>query len=145
MRNYTENLMQKGEERKRLTSQLQTTLDQVGAQIAESVPTGTIASVGGWNYKAMCYRSNVGTMYALAVESDGDNWEWNALVSDAPPGGSFWLHGDFGTSIPVATRDEFLHFATALPEVVKAFEAEEQGIIDSLRAAFENLRKVAGE
>ncbi len=35
--------------------------------------------------------------------------------------------------------------ANNLAEVVKAFEAEEQEIIETLRAAFESLRKVAGE
>jgi hypothetical protein len=40
-------------------------------------------------------------------------------------------------------REEFLHFANHLPEIVRAFEAKEDAVINSLRSAFEKLRKLA--
>jgi hypothetical protein len=42
-----------------------------------------------------------------------------------------------------ATRDEFLWFANHLPEIVSAFEAVEDDIIEALREGFEKLRKLA--
>ena len=44
---YTENLIQKGNERKRLTKQLAQLVEKVADQIADSVPEGTIVTVDG--------------------------------------------------------------------------------------------------
>ena len=51
---YTENLIQKGNERKRLTKQLAQLVEKVADQIADSVPEGTIVTVDGKTLRPRC-------------------------------------------------------------------------------------------
>lgn len=155
---YTKELLKKGEERKRLTKQLQDMLLQVAEEIAESVPLGTEVEVAGVRYRTHRYSSNIGSFRTVVVvdpnsERVDDDFrpEWENIpltfraIDTAAPGSEYYLHGDFGRVVRVATRDEFLHFANHLPEIVRAFEAKEDQIIDQLREAFERLRKLAEE
>ena len=66
-------------------------------------------------------------------------------IDNEPPGSEYYLHRDFRRVVRVATRDEFLHFANHLPEIIRAFEVKEDAIIEELRDAFERLRKLAEE
>lgn len=142
---YTENLIQKGNERKRLTKQLAQLVEKVADQIADSVPEGTIVTVDGKTLKTKVLRSNVGTMRTLGVEVfDHDTLaEEYRIFNDDAPGASYYLHNDFQVLVDNATRDEFLWFANHLPEIVSAFEAVEDDIIEALREGFEKLRKLA--
>ena len=157
-KDYTKELEKKGAERVRLTKQLQDMLLQVAEDIANSVPLGTEVEVGGVNYRVHRYSSNIGSFRTVVVVDpwservdddfrSGPEWENIPLtiraIDSAAPGSEYYLHGDFGRVVRVATRDEFLHFANHLPEIVRAFEAKEDQIIDQLREAFERLRKLA--
>ena len=159
-KDYTKELKKKGAERVRLTRQLQDMLLQVAEDIANSVPLGTEVVVDGVCYRTHQYNSNIGSFRTVVVvdpQSErvddgfrtGPEWENIPLttraIDTAAPGSEYYLHGDFGRVVRVATRDEFLHFANHLPEIVRAFEVKEDAVIDSLRSAFEKLRKLAEE
>ncbi len=159
-KDYTKILREKGAERVRLTKQLQDILLQVAENIANSVPLGTEVVVDGVCYRTHQYNSNIGSFRTVVVVDP-----WSERVDDdfrsgpecenipltfraidtAAPGSEYYLHGDFGRVVRVATRDELLHFANHLPEIVRAFEAKEDAIIEELREAFERLRKLAEE
>ena len=161
-KDYTKILREKGAERVRLTKQLQDMLFSVAEDIANSVPLGTEVEVDGVCYRTHRYNSNIGSFRTVVVvdpnservdddfrSGSGPEWENIPLtfraIDNAAPGSEYYLHGDFGRVVRVATRDEFLHFANHLPEIVRAFEAKEDAIIEELREAFERLRKLAEE
>jgi len=144
---HTEELLKKGEERKRLTSQLQEALSSVADEIARSVPLGTKVAAAGRTYKTFEKRSNLGTCTYLGIyepnDYDGEYNELAAFESFGAVGDWHYLHNDFSVTIQTANRESFLHFANNLPEAIAAFEANQQDAIDALRAAFERLRMVA--
>lgn len=142
-KDYTKELKKKGAERVRLTKQLQEMLLQVAEDIAASVPLGTEVKVDGVCYRTHRYQSNLGSFRTIVIV-DPETLCFRA-IDDRSPGSEYYLHRDFGRVVRVATRDEFLHFANHLPEIVRAFEAKEEEIIKELRDAFERLRKLAEE
>ena len=146
-KDYTKILREKGAERVRLTKQLQDILLQVAEDIANSVPLGTEVVVDGVVYRTHRYQSNIGTFSTIVVVDPGsvEDFPLYRAIDNEPPGSEYYLHRDFGRVVRVATRDEFLHFANHLPEIIRAFEAKEDAVIDSLRSAFEKLRKLAEE
>jgi hypothetical protein len=159
-KDYTKELREKGQERTRLTRQLQDMLLKVAENIAESVPVGTEVEVDGVNYRVHRYNSNIGSFRTVVVvdpnservDDDfrtGPEWENIPLtfraIDNEEPGSEYYLHRDFHSVVVVAERDEFLHFANNLPEIVRAFEAKEDAVIAELRSAFEKLRKLAEE
>ena len=142
---YTKELLKKGEERKRLTKQLQELLLNVAGKIADSVPLGTEVEVAGVRYRTHRYNSNIGSFRTVVVVNPGsvEDFPLYRAIDNAAPGSEYHLHRDFNCVVRVATRDEHLHFANHLPEIIRAFEAKEDQIIDQLREAFERLRKLA--
>jgi len=144
---YTKELLKKGEERKRLTEQLQELLLNVAGKIADSVPLGTEVEVAGVRYRTHRYSSNIGSFRTVVVVDPGsvEDFPLYRAIDTAAPGSEYYLHRDFGRVVRVATRDEFLHFANHLPEIVRTFEAKEDAVIAELRSAFEKLRKLAKE
>ena len=154
-KDFTKELEKKGAERVRLTKQLQEMLLKVAENIAESVPLGTEVEVGGVCYRTHRYNSNIGSFRTVVVVDpwservddglrSGPEWENIPLtfraIDTAAPGSEYHLHRDFRRVVRVATRDEHLHFANHLPEIIRAFEVKEDAIIEELRDAFERLR-----
>lgn len=144
---YTKELLKKGEERKRLTEQLQEMLLKVAEDIANSVPLGTEVEVDGVIYRTHCYNSNIGSFRTVVVvdQESCEDFPVFRAIDNEPPGSEYYLHRDYGRIVHVAAREEFLHFANHLPEIVRAFEAKEDAVIAELRSAFEKLRKLAEE
>lgn len=140
-KDYTKELKKKGAERVRLTKQLQDMLLQVAEDIAASVPLNTEVKVDGVCYRTHRYQSNLGSFRTVVIV-DPETLCFRA-IDDRSPGSEYYLHGDFGRVVHVATREEHLHFANHLPEIIRAFEVKEDAVIDSLRSAFEKLRKLA--
>ena len=155
VKDYTKILEQKGAERTRLTRQLQIMLSKVAADIAESVPVGTAVTVDDTVYRIHNYKSNIGNFRTVViVDPTGEPEDIDddraaapigkvALDDYAGPGEGYFLHRCFGCHVQIAERDEFLHFANNLPEIVQAFEAKEDLVIAGLRGAFEKLRALA--
>lgn len=143
---YTKNLLQLGEERKRLTAQLAELVAAVAAEIAVSVPAGREVVAAGKVYRVVRQESNIGAEYYLAVDVrdavDPVIVDRHVFAQGRKPGDDFYLHGDFNCRVYVATRGEYLHLANNLPAVVAAFEASEQDVIDVLRQGFEALKAV---
>jgi len=146
-KDYTKELKKKGAERVRLTKQLQDMLLQVAEDIAASVPLNTEVKVDGVCYRTHRYQSNLGSFRTVVVvdQESCEDFPVFRAIDNEEPGSEYYLHRDFYCVVRVATRDEFLHFANHLPEIVRAFEAKEDQIIDQLRKAFERLRKLAEE
>lgn len=143
---YTDGLIKKGEERKRLTKQLAKLVATVADQIAESVPEGTVVEVDGKELKVRTICSNLDCWGVLTVEDPSEYNDWDGswrVFNDPNPGASYYLHRDFNTPVENASRSEFLWFANNLPEIVAAFEAAEDKVIEALREGFERLRKLA--
>ena len=155
---YTKTLREKSTERVRLTRQLQDTRLSVAETIAELVPLGTEVVVDGVVYRTHRYQSNIGSFRTVVVVDQNSEWvnddfrsgpEWENIplmfraIDTAAPGSEYYLHRDYGRVVHVATREEHLHFANHLPEIIRAFEAKEEAVIDSLRSAFEKLRKLS--
>jgi len=145
-KDYAKELKKKGAERVRLTKQLQDMLLSVAEDIANSVPLGTEVEVGGVCYRTHRYNSNIGSFKTVVVAYPNE-YPYAAFraIDNEEPGSEYYLHRDFNSIVVVAERDEFLHFANHLPEIVRAFEAKEDAIIEELRDAFEKLRKLAEE
>lgn len=140
---YTEELLKKGEERRRLTKQLAELVGAVADKIANTVPLGTTVTVAGKTYEIIKRTSNLASVRYLAVAEGFEDYE--VITADAEPGDSFYLHNDFRCRIHVADRNEYLFFANHLPEIIASFEAEEEKIITALRQAFDRLRSLVGE
>lgn len=150
---YTEKLWQMGEERKRLTAQLAELVGNVANEIASSVPVGTEVRVTYDEHKnnpsyqvlrVIRRSSNLDSEVFLAIEDLDEDYGFIEKVfdPDEEPGSSYYLHGDFTTTIEVASRKEYLWFANHLPLIIAAFEAEEQKVIDALRQGFEALKRL---
>ena len=146
-KDYTKELKKKGAERVRLTKQLQEMLLKVAEDIADSVPLGTEVEVAGVRYRTHRYSSNIGSFRTVVVvdQESCEDFPVFRAIDNEPPGSEYYLHRDFYRVVRVATRDEHLHFANHLPEIVRAFEAKEDAMIEELRDAFERLRKLAEE
>ena len=140
---YTRRLWKKGQEREVLTKQLIALVDEVAGEIAKSVPVGTEIPTGGGLYRVVEYHSNIGSLKAVAVISYDDEREDERVFVDREPDSEYYLHGDFQCPVAVATRYQFLEFANNLPQIIADFEAEEDKIIQALRAGFEKLRALA--
>lgn len=140
---YTEELRRRGEERRRLTTQLAELVGKVADTIADTTPVGTAVRVGGKTYEVVQQRSHLGGKTFLAVALEHHGGREHKVITNREPGSEFYLHGDFHAKVGVADRDNFLFFANHLPEIVRGFEAEEEKAIAALRSAFERLREVA--
>ncbi len=141
-------LLAKGEERKRLTAQLIQVAGEVAEEIAAGLPrdTNTVVVIGGYGYCLQEYRSNLDTYTTIAVDSLHDGRSPGAITSKvSTPGGVIHLHGDIGAMVPVADREEYLHFCNNLLEIIEGFAANEEAAIKRLRLVFDRLRVIAGE
>lgn len=151
-KDYTKTLRLKGQERERLTKQLADLVGNVCDAIADTVEPGTEVVVPGepkaLNLAVYRYVSNIGSeMFLVSREYHEDFSEYaNYVISTYDkPGTSHYLHGDFNRPVNMASRDTYLLVANRLPEIIQAFEAKEEEIIQALREGFETLRKLAGE
>ena len=144
-KDYLKVLRQKGAERVRLTEQLQELCYDAAREIATAVVPGTEVVVDGIRYRAHEYYSNIGSFKTVVIvdPSSVEDYPIYRAIDTMPPGSEYYLHRDYGRIVHVATREEFLHFANHLPEIVAAFGAEQNKIIASLRSAFEKLRAMA--
>lgn len=142
---YTKDLLAKGKERKRLTEQLVELVDQVANQISDTVPAGREVAVNGAIYKISTYRSNLSTQDLLAVVTFAGEYHEEERIFGKGVGGSGYLHGDFGCPYHSADASQYLELANHLPEVIAAFQADEQKSVDALRQGFERLKAVAGK
>lgn len=145
-------LQARGMERERLTSQLAEVVGKVCDTIADTVQPGTEVVVPGMpgqlNLAVYRFSSNIGSeayLCSLEIPPDCDECYTYVVTAGETPGGSFYLHGDFGVQLNVASRATYLAIANRLPEVVEAFDAEETKIVDALREAFESLLKLSGK
>ena len=143
---YTKDLLAKGETRKRYTAQLAALVDRVANQISDYVPAGTEVVVSGITYKVVTLRSNLDRQDLLAAVGYNDGYTRERLIFGKGAGEAnetLYLHGDFGAPYARATREYYLHMANNLPAIIRAFEVEEDKVIDALRKGFEALKAAA--
>jgi hypothetical protein len=135
---YLEGLLEKGEERKRLTEQLMVLTSETLETIAEYAELEDCVSVAGTEYHVMEIDSNIGTWRTVvAVDGDGYLYVFNDRVA---PGANFYLHGDFQAELQNAYRELWLRTANHLPEIAMAFEVEAAKAAADMRTIFEKLK-----
>ncbi len=144
---YLNEVLQAGEERKRLTSQLIQLAGEVAETIAATLPdSDTVVTVQGYAYHIQEYKSNLDKYVTIAVDNLHDDRSPGAITSKVTTaGGTFNLHRDLHAIVNVADRDEYLHFVNHLPAILEGFRANEQRAIKRLRDGFERLRLLAEE
>jgi hypothetical protein len=156
---YTEKLMEKGEERKRLTKQLAVLVGAVANDIAQSLPEGArhllekdqIVTIGPGkvrpsilNLKVIRIRSNIGETKFLANIPILEKEPPTVFVPDMEPGTRFFLDNDPRAKVYVASSEHYLKFANSIPEIVNGFEQTADQLSDTLRKAFDKLKDIAG-
>lgn len=139
---YTKSLLEKGQARKRLTKQLATLVAQVAQEIADSVPIGTRVNVNGQVYETRCLRSNIGSWNVLGTY-EGEYGDEYRILTDDEPGIRYNLHNDIYCRVATASKEAYLEFVNNLPEIVRAFEAREDEIIQALSEGLRKLRQMA--
>lgn len=140
---YTNRLLKKGEERKRLTDQLVKLVGEVTTELLNAMPDGQlvyIPDVG--TYKAVSYKTHLGTFRFLAVNetADGQGTTWPIFYPKVKPAETVYI-GD--GPIRTASRESYLAFANNITTIINTFEEQEEAIIKALSNAFAELRKVA--
>lgn len=134
--------LEKGEERKRLTAQLQELCGSVADAIAAQLSDDEILKVTDADGK------NLGSLRKSSMSSNL-GWEeylhadTGAITTGATPGETFCQHGDFSCRVQVAEADDFLWFANRMPEIVRSLEEKHDSAIAALQSAFARLREVA--
>lgn len=127
-------LNDKGEERRYLTKQLADVLTLVADKIADIVEQGTEVVVGDIRYKVEQYDTRNGPIKYLTIEGD---------VIHGEPNQKWTLTPDNYTSDPYkvtsASRLGYLFFAKHMVEVIRAFEAQEDLIIATLKETLDDL------
>lgn len=152
---YTEKLLEKGEERKRLTKQLAVLVGTVANDIAQALPVGTepkftLRGFSGpvekvlyekeahWHgLRIVKVESNIGEKKFLALDGKF------VFVPDKEPGSSFCLDNDPRAKVRVASDEEYLRFANFIPEIASAFERKADELNKELREAFRRLKEIA--
>ncbi len=155
---YTEKLLEKGEERKRLTKQLAALVGAVAEDIAQSLPEGTKPSYEGkeddslfsgpwWagtlGLKVVRIRSNISEANFLGHYDMFNDEKLTVFVSDREPGTRFFLDNDPRGKVYVASAGDYLNFANSLPEIVAGFEKKADELSQTLRKAFDDLKELA--
>jgi hypothetical protein len=114
--NYAGRLRLLGKERMRLTEQLQAFIALVADEITKYVEAGTVVTVEDVGFM------RVNESPKVLLLDGGVEWHTLDVMHD--------------TDFCIATRKEFLLVANHLPEVMHAFEIEQERIIEILREAF---------
>jgi hypothetical protein len=157
---YTEKLLEKGAERKRLTKQLAALVGNVANDIAQSLPEGTtpkrlsleerekkgipLPSQPWWdNLQVVRVESNLGETKFLALIHYHRKEPTVVFVPDKEPGSRFFLDNDPRAKVRVASAEEYLKFANDLPEIAAAFEMKADELNNDLRSAFDKLKEIA--
>lgn len=146
---YANRLSKLSGERHRLTKQLQGMISEVAETICNAV--GELKSVevpGVGTLSIVEIKTNMGWPWVLMI----DGWdagepygvvEGHVLNYVRQSDTDFYLYGDFHAQLHVATTDEYLAVANHLPEVIQAFEIDQENIIKKLQGAFERLRQMS--
>lgn len=138
---YLQELKRTGEQRRRLTKQLQELISDLLDEIAEQVPKGTAVPFEDGKLVCSVLKSNVGSWRTITF--DYEDYGYYTFNSRIDPGAQYYLHGDFRAGHRNAPRELWLKIANNLPEIIEAFNAENQKIIEALRESFAKLRQMA--
>lgn len=123
--NYAIRLKKLGNERRRLTEQLQAFIALVADEITKYVEAGTLVTVEGVGKLRVNKSPKVLLFSAVSRRVD---WHTLDVMHDT----------DFSS----ATRAEYLLVANHLPEVMQAFEIDQEMIIEILREAFVTITQL---
>ena len=148
-------LSRKTAERVRLTRQLIFLVNDVANEIAKQVDPITSAKVKGVGVlRVEVWRSHLETRKVLVFDDPktkedergetGYELPGAAFGFDVEPASRFFFSGDLLAQGRAASRENYISFALNIPEIVKAFAAEEDVIIDRLLSAFASLRRAVG-
>jgi hypothetical protein len=131
---YTKELLEKNNERKRLTNSLVAIVNEVAHDIAYAVPTGAASSP----YEVIRIETVTGSEKFLAIKVNGDHLVFS---SQAEPESSFLCMNDI--KVGTVSREQYLTLANNLPEVIEAFSIHTDKGIHMVRRAFNHLKAYA--
>jgi hypothetical protein len=135
-------LYRTGQERVRLTEQLQTIVSDVLDEIADSAEVGDEIALRGYRLRVADLESNIGSWRTVVLE-DNEGYRTTVFNDNIQPGSNFYLHNDFQADFLNASRGQWLFVANNLPRIIESFAVENEKVIDALRGAFEKLRSMA--
>jgi len=135
-------LYRTGQERVRLTEQLQTIVSDVLDEIADSAEVGDEIALRGYRLRVADLESNIGSWRTVVLE-DNEGYRTTVFNDNIQPGSNFYLHNDFQAEFLNASRGQWLFVANNLPRIIESFAVENEKVIDALRGAFEKLRSMA--
>jgi hypothetical protein len=145
-------LRKKTEERERLTKQLVFLVNEVANGIAELADVNTTVKVGGVGVlRVVEWTSYLETRKVLVYGDPKDDPDVEdhelpgaAFGFDVEAASRFFFNGDLSAQGRAASRENYISFALKIPEIVNAFEVEEDIIIARLLSAFTSLRHMVG-
>ena len=144
--NYATRLRKLGKERRRLTEQLQAFIVLVADEITKEVDAGTrvtVEGVGGLSVVEVS--TNVDTRKVLKIGTPEKSalLLGNTLNIMCEPDTDFLVYDEPHARLHASTREEYLRVANHLPEVMQAFELDQEKIIETLREVFDFLTQIA--
>lgn len=137
-----EDLLQSGQERTRLTKQLQIIVSDVLDEITDSTEVGDEIALKGYRLRVADLESNIGSWRTVVLE-DNEGYRTTVFNDNIQPGSNFYLHNDFQAEFLNASRGQWLFVANNLPRIIELFAIENENVIDALRGAFAKLRSMA--
>ena len=78
------------------------------------------------------------------LEPTDHRFQGAAFGFDVEPGSRFFWHGQLGAQGVSATRNNYLSFSLHIPEIINAFAAKQDEIINRLLRSFTELRHLVG-
>lgn len=140
---YTKDLIERNEQRRRLTKQLAQLVNDVATIIAENAEPGKVVEIEGvGTYSVSPYITHLGEHNLLWV-SDSKTSSARVFVSREP--GSIIKMDGTALTLQVASKDEYLNFANNLHAIINAFETDADTAISALHEGFAKLRQAAYE
>ncbi len=137
-----EDLLQSGQERTRLTEQLQIIIRETLDEIADSMTVGDEIALKGYRLRVADLESNIGSWRTVVLE-DNEGYRTTVFNDNIQPGANFYLHNDFQAEFLNASRGQWLFVANNLPRIIKLFALENEKVTSVLREAFDRLRAMA--
>ena len=141
-------------ERVRLDRHLVWLVNDIANMIAKDADAGMSVKVKGVGVlKVEEWTSYIETRKVLVygdpkddpdLEPTDNRFKGAAFGFDVMPGDRFFWHGQLGEQGVAATRNNYLSFSLKIPEIVTAFSAKQDEIIDRLLRSFTELRHLVG-
>lgn len=109
-------------------------ISKIADEISESVSVGTGISIDGNEYEVVEIQINVSRhLWSRYLAVNGGR-----VIYGSPSRSWYEIGGEIRTLVESADREDYLFFANNWLQIIRAFDAEEDKIIERLRQEFPN-------